>query len=404
MVTWARTRYTGVRSWQSETRKLRGRPDRCYVIRYKRHGRTITETVGWQSEGITQEFCSNLRGQITANIKTGQGYQSLEEKRQLEMAKRKSAETAAVTLDQAFQEFLNTRTLKDRTIKDYKRSMEVAFQDWKSRRVIDITRDSVAKRHAKLGKDQGAAQGNQHMRFLRSLLNFVAGYYEDAEGGPLIKFNPVQRLSQTRAWFRVDRRRTIIKTSDLPAWFKAVQAVKNKTVRDYLIFTLFTGSRKQEGLTLETEQVDLINKSYTVLDPKNRQPLTVPLPKYLHGILKKRIEKQGKTKYVFPGDGEAGHFVEPKRQIAKIVKDSKVKFTLHDLRRVFITQADALDLSVFAIKRLINHSIGGDVTSGYVVTDVERLREPMQKIEDRMLMLAKVKKAGKVVPIRRNTG
>jgi len=96
--------------------------------------------------------------------------------------------------------------------------------------------------------------------------------------------------------------------------------------------------------------------------------------------------------------------VEPKRQIAKIVKDSKVKFTLHDLRRVFITQADALDLSVFAIKRLINHSIGGDVTSGYVVTDVERLREPMQKIEDRMLMLAKVKKAGKVVPIRQNAG
>jgi len=404
MVKWAKTRYTGVRSWQSETRKHRGRPDRCYVIRYKRHGQAVTETVGWQSEGITQEFASNLRGQIVANIRTGQGYQSLEEKRQLEAAKKKAHKTEAVTLDQAFQEFLKTRTLKDRTVRDYKRSMEVAFQDWKTRRVIDITRDSVAKRHAKLGKDQGAAQANQHMRFLRSLLNFIAGYYDDADGGPLIKFNPVQRLSQTKAWFKVDRRRTIIKTADLPKWFKAVQGLENKTVRDYLIFILLSGSRKKEGLTLETDQVDLQNKTYTVLDPKNRQPVTLPLPKYLYGVLKKRIEKQGKSKYVFPGDGEAGHFTEPKRQIAKIIEGSKVRFTLHDLRRGFITTADALDLSVFAIKQLVNHSTGQDTTAGYVISNVERLREPMQKIENRLLALAKANKAGKVVPIRQNAG
>lgn len=404
MVTWAKTRYTGVRFWQSETRKLRGRPDRCYVIRFKSHGKTISETVGWASEGITQEFCSNLRGQITANIRTGQGFQSLAEKRALEAAKKKAHKTEAVTLDQAFQEFLKTRTLKDRTVRDYKRSMEVAFQDWKTRRVIDITRDSVAQRHKKLGRDQGAAQANQHMRFLRSLLNFVAGYYEDASGGPLIKFNPVQRLSQTKAWFKVDRRRTIIKTVDLPKWFKAVQGLENKTVRDYLIFTLLTGSRKREGLTLETEQVDLQNKTYTVLDPKNRQPVTLPLPKYLYGVLEKRIEKQGESKYVFPGDGPKGHFTEPKRQITKIIEGSKVRFTLHDLRRGFITTADALDLSVFAIKQLVNHSTGQDTTAGYVISNVERLREPMQKIENRLLVLAKAKKAGKVVPIRQNVG
>jgi len=220
----------------------------------------------------------------------------------------------------------------------------------------------------------------------------------------LIKFNPVQRLSQTKAWFKVDRRRTIIKTVDLPKWFKAVQGLENKTVRDYLIFTLLTGSRKREGLTLETEQVDLQNKTYTVLDPKNRQPVTLPLPKYLYGVLKKRIEKQGESKYVFPGDGPKGHFTEPKRQITKIIEGSKVRFTLHDLRRGFITTADALDLSVFAIKQLVNHSTGQDTTAGYVISNVERLREPMQKIENRLLVLAKAKKAGKVVPIRQNVG
>lgn len=163
---------------------------------------------------------------------------------------------------------------------------------------------------------------------------------------------------------------------------------------------MLTGSRKLEGLTLETEQVDLKNKTYTVLDPKNRRPITLPLPKYLHEVLKNRIEKQGEAKYVFPGDGPKGHFTEPKRQIAKIIEDSKVKFTLHDLRRLYITTADALDLSVFAIKQLVNHSTGQDTTGGYIISNVERLREPMQKIEDRLLLMAGAKRPGKVVRIK----
>ena len=93
--------------------------------------------------------------------------------------------------------------------------------------------------------------------------------------------------------------------------------------------------------------------------------------------------------------------VEPKQQIKNIIKKSGVTFTLHDLRRHFITVADSLDLSVFAIKRLVNHSIGGDVTSGYVVTDVERLRGPMQKIEDKILAIAGVKEKGKVIHLKR---
>jgi hypothetical protein len=41
---------------------------------------------------------------------------------------------------------------------------------------------------------------------------------------------------------------------------------------------------------------------------------------------------------------------------------------------------------------LVNHSAGGnDVTGGYIVSDLERLRKPMQQIEDRILFLAGAK-------------
>ena len=429
MTTWKKTRFVGVRYRESNTRRHKGKPERYYSIRYKSHGQTKEEGVGWDSSGISPQYCSNLRGEIVTSIKTGQGNQSLEEKRKLEEAKKKAAESKAVTLKQAFDQFLETRTLKSPTIREYKRSMRVAFDDWKERRVIDISRDMVAKRHQKLKDDalknflakckekkitptkaeqekSGGAQANLHMRFLRALLNFAAGYYEDAAGGPLLQHNPVERISQTRQWYRVPRRQTIIKVHELPKWFKAVSKLENETIRDYLLFLLFTGSRKEEGLTLEVKQVDLKARAYTLLDTKNRQPLTLPLPDYLFGVLEKRIKELKGFKYVFPGFDKKGNLVsaknlkEPKVQVSKVIESSKVKFTLHDLRRHFITLAESLDLSSFCVKRLVNHSIGSDVTSGYVVSDVERLRNPMQKIEDRILQLAKVKEPGKVIPIK----
>ena len=50
--------------------------------------------------------------------------------------------------------------------------------------------------------------------------------------------------------------------------------------------------------------------------------------------------KKGKTNdYVFPGTGAAGHIIEPRKQMANVTKVSGVAFTVHDLRRTFITIA-----------------------------------------------------------------
>jgi hypothetical protein len=49
--------------------------------------------------------------------------------------------------------------------------------------------------------------------------------YEDSKGQALIQDNPVKRLSQTRAWYRVERRQTVIKPHELKPhelkpWFR----------------------------------------------------------------------------------------------------------------------------------------------------------------------------------------
>lgn len=423
MTDWQKTRFVGVRAKESPTRKHKGKADKYFLIRYGKDGKIIQEAAGWASEGITAQFASNLRAEILSNIRLGKGFQSLKEKRQQEETKKRLKEGRGITLEKAFDDFLKVRTIKPRTQKDYQRSIDTAFADWKHRPVVGITRDLVSQRHQKLkanaqanyqknakgnGKQptkeqiqkRGGAYANLNMRFLRSLLNFCAGYYEDpVEGGPLIKNNPVDRLGQTRQWFKVDRRRTHIKPKDFPKWFTAVLNMENEMARDYLLLLLFCGLRKQEGLRLEKSHVNIEDRVFTVMDTKNRKPLYLPIPGYIFPFIKARVNSKDGSQFIFPGSGESGHLVEPKRPVRAVIKASKVDFCLHDLRRFFVTVAESLDTSGYALKMLVNHSIGSDVTGGYVSPDVDRLRKPMTQIERKILAMAGVQGKGKVVKL-----
>lgn len=89
-------------------------------------------------------------------------------------------------------------------------------------------------------------------------------------------------------------------------------------------------------------------------------------------MLKKRSEGR-ENEYVFPGQGEKYRYIRDVRHHMDLVTESSgVKFILHDLRRTFLTVADAQDLSAYAIKRLANHKMATDVTAGYIVSDVEQ--------------------------------
>ena len=61
---------------------------------------------------------------------------------------------------------------------------------------------------------------------------------------------------------------------------------------------------------------------------------------------------------------------------------SGICYTLHELRRTYITIAESLEISPYSIKCLVNHKMANDVTSGYIVSDIERLRRPAQQIAD----------------------
>lgn len=324
----------------------------------------------------------------------------------------KSQEAAErITLGDAFGEYVKVRSLKPKTVYDYERVIEVAFPDWKKKRLTRITKDMVGTRHRTLGQHRGEAYANLAMRVLNAVYNFARDRYEEETGESLLPTNPVRRLSATRAWYRAKRRDGRIAPNELKAWFKAVLAMKGTshnplavTVADYLLVLIFTGLRRAEAAHLKWEAVNLEHRTLTIRDTKNHEDHTLPLPDYLNRLLKDRKaqvetkagEEDPPSSYVFPGKYPDAPLVEPRHFVNKIVKASGIAFTLHDLRRTFVTVAESLDISAYAVKRLVNHRMHQDVTAGYIVTDVERLRAPMQQICEYLLKAGSIKE-GKII-------
>lgn len=302
------------------------------------------------------------------------------------VADKQRAEFKGITLGKAFEDFLRARrNLKPKTVYDYRRLMAVAFEDWEARRLVDIRKDAVLQRHQQLGDQRGEAYANLAMRFLRSVINFAIAHYEDETGRALLPENPVARITQTPSWYRSTRRQTGIRRDELARWYEAVTALgaegahKAMVISDYLVFLLFTGLRRQEAAQLRWSDVDLDRRTLVIPDPKNRIPLVLPLSGVAAQVLERRAAARVNG-YVFAGSGAAGFLVEPRKHMVKVSIRSGIPFTLHDLRRTFITVAESLDISAYALKRLVNHRVSSDVTDGYIVSDVERLRGPMDRI------------------------
>lgn len=316
------------------------------------------------------------------------------------VAEKKAQRLKGVTLKQAFEDYLKARKgLKPFTILDYERVLKQVVPDWMTRRITSITKEMIAKRHSQYGESNSKARANLAMRLLRAIFNYAINEYEAEDGVAPVLVNPVKFLSHARSWYRIERRQTVIKSHQLSDWHDGLiklsqhYSVKQAVMwQDYFLLILCTGMRRSEAASLRFVDIDLKAKTFVLQDTKNRSSHTLPMSDFIYELFLRR-RKATRRKFVFPAESEEGHIVEPRKAMLKVASLSGVPFSVHDLRRTFITAAESLDISAYALKRLLNHKMNHDVTSGYLIIDVERLRKPMQQITDYLLKCMGVKKS-----------
>lgn len=296
-------------------------------------------------------------------------------------AKRRD-EARRETLRAAFDRFFAAKSeLSPNTVSAYTRTVDLYLRDWSGRPLCEITRAMVLAKHREISDQRGALTANSVMRHLRSVYNFVAASNDD------LPPNPVAILAQARAWAPEKRRRRLVPANALGRWWSAAMG-EPPLSRDFLLVALFTGMRRREIGQLTWDQIDLRSRVLNIPTTKNGDPLSLPLSGYLTQVLRERRLLVGGSKFVFPTRSASGHVEEVKSFTARVGTRCGIEFSMHDMRRTFITIAESLDVPAYSLKHLLNHRTGSDVTGGYIIVDVERLRGPVEKIAARILELS----------------
>jgi len=263
------------------------------------------------------------------------------------------------TLREVFEDYKTVRALKPNTVAHYSNALTWGVGDWMDLEVSKITKKMCVERHALLSK-RGGQRGeckvyaNNAFRTLRSLINYAIYRFEDAEGEPLLKGNPVRALAELRLWNQNTRRDTYVHPLNMAKWYAAVMNHPNKTQRGYLRLLLFTGFRRTEGATLKWSDIDFDTKTIRLKETKNGKPHVLPIGPFIMEMLTIRFWYSGGSAddYVFPGHGYKIPLSSNNKSYELVWAETGNRFMLHDLRRTFLTTAESLDIPAYALKDL----------------------------------------------------
>jgi integrase len=300
-----------------------------------------------------------------------------------------------ITLREVLQKFLETKPLRKDTQRNYHYAVNRHFNDWLDIPIASITKDMVEQRHHELTVSpnrlgtSGHGRANNALKKLSALINFAADRY-GTEDEPLIKTNPVSRLSRNRSWHRIYPRQGIIPDHKLKDWYRAVGTLQHQVARDFMIFLLLTGMRFGETRKLKWSHVDFENRILIVpreLTKSDREH-RLPLSDFLVELLRKRCLYRKNSEWVFQSSRlKDKHLSGGVGIVRRVRAKSGIHFTFHDLRRTFLTMGEKLDVPPYALKRLVNHSVSNDMTGRYLILGIERLRSHMSRITNAFLEL-----------------
>lgn len=331
-----------------------------------------------------------------------------------------------ITLGEAWRLYETTMKSKQRsenTLRRYEQCLDLYLSDWLTRPLADITRKEIHERHQRLANDiaagkyaqkikhpklygkkagsrvepfnrTGHATANHTFRVFRAIWNRARKQH------PELPENPSQNVD----WFKVRAKRNPLPVALLPKWRSGIAKLDNAVKRDYLMLLMLTGLRRESAASLRWEDVDFGSGILRIRKPKGGAerafdlPITGPLRALLaarkedNEVLAERGLLPPESPFVFPANASAsGHIEEARAPLSAVTyraRDNDRPFRIHDIRATYITVAESLDISAYALKALVNHSQPkDDVTGGYINITAERLRAPAERVAARIVEL-----------------
>jgi len=390
MVKWVSSKFKGVRYWESDVRGIDGKTlapgkkkpkswkaDRCYVIRYQKEGRAVVETVGWESEGVTPQYASNIRGDIVTSLRTGEGaYQSLKEKTALEQERREreEADKAAEAMDNVPLHVLGDRYIewaKDEKAASwkaddsrYRNHIKPILGSVPVKDIATLTlekfKKELSKKKTKAGKPLSQKSIHHCLALIRQMYNKAAGW--GIYRGP----NPVTETAKVHKQFLKipDNRRLRFLSREEADKLLTYLKGKNIQLHDITLMGLYAGLRADEIFSILWLDVDLEHGIINIKDPKgviNRAAyITAPLKEML---VRRKKEENNRNALVFKNrKGEKIREVSNEfgRAIKKLkfnegVTDQRDRVVFHTTRHSFASWSAMAGTHLGTLQKLMGH-------------------------------------------------
>ena len=374
-----------------------------YGLRVSSQGKRVFVVMG-RVRGKSIQFTLGPYGVLTEDQARKKAQSVLQQMRDgIDPREAQKADVAMkVTLrDVADAYFARPGKLKQATRNEMDRHIKTVLAAWENKPIASITEDDCRKRYREMttkgmrGKP-AIGSANLSMTTLRTLISFAGRQFRRADGKPLIANNPVKALKDD--WIELKPRSRDIDAKKVgEVWQmlgKARTAARDADAQagvDLVRFLVLTGARRNEGAMLTWDRVDLDEGWFHLPDPKNGNPVWLPLSAQAVALLKARIpapkvkdSDPDPSKFVFPSRSKVGFVQDTRAPLEKISKIAGQHLSAHDLRRTFVSVGVAtLGIDLHKVELLTNHVPKGVTARHYLRTSrLQYLQPEVQQIAD----------------------
>jgi integrase len=337
-------RWPGVYGYDSGRRNYFGKPDTCYYIAFKAHGRLIWEKIGWRSEGYTPQIAAEVRAERVRKVRHGESVKTAKE-----IAREKwRSDRTLVEIADAYFNSRHGQQIKGRKsdLNRYKRNLKPILGN---RRISSLSELDVERIKSSMKTNAPATVYNA-LELLRRLINY--GVKNNLCVPLAFTIEMPRRYNEVTEYLHPEEAKRLLAV--LESW-------PSKDVSHMLKLAMLSGLRRGEIFKLEDRDLDFRQRLIQLRDPKGGPtvsvPMSEPVKKLLSEQIKWRNEKFPGSVFIFPGKNGA------MRVSSNAVKKIKAKAGLskefrifHGLRHHFaVTLANSGEYSLDMIGELLTH-------------------------------------------------
>jgi integrase len=207
--------------------------------------------------------------------------------------------------------------------------------------ISDVTRKDVLAMHRHIEKTSGATTADRAAEALRAAFNWL----DDAE---LVESVPALRLKRKQK----QSRHRVLSDDEIQAVWHGLDA--DGPFGAIVRILLLTGQRRGEVAGMRWKELDLGNRFWSLPGErtKNTLPHVVPLSE---AVLRDLTDRPRLGEYVFTTTGTTpfSGYSRSKQRLDRRIGFSN--WTLHDLRRTFVTRLYELGIAPHIVEAIVNH-------------------------------------------------